>query len=78
MDQNPQKAVRVLVEEIEAFLKNIDRAMNEPSNNERGRMIAMFCNALEMQKDIAKRFVLGMSLELPARSQKLKRTGTKV
>ena len=55
-----RKYLRQLVTTVESTLAWIDDEMKKPSNVERGKRIAAYCNNLEMQKDLAKRFGLGV------------------
>ena len=47
-----------LIRVTEAFITWIDSEMKKPSTVERGKRIASACNALKMQKDLAKLFGL--------------------
>jgi hypothetical protein len=52
--------LRSLADATEAFLTRLDVLMRQPSTVERGREIARLCNALEMEKDRAWHFGLGL------------------
>jgi hypothetical protein len=63
MKTKEQKYLKELVTSAEHFIKNMDVIMQEPSTVERGKKIAQQLNALEMQKDQAKHFGLGIALD---------------
>jgi hypothetical protein len=54
--------LRALVATCESCLSALDREMKQPSNEQRGKRVAYICNQLELQKDMAKHFGLGMPL----------------
>lgn len=58
-----RRYLRELVQVSEDVLTAIDKIMQEPSDAKRGARIAAACNALELQKDIAKRFGLGVKFK---------------
>lgn len=45
----------------EEVLRHLDAEMKKPSTVERGKRIAKICNHLELHKDLAKRFGLGVA-----------------
>jgi len=48
-----------LVKSVEDYLDWLDAEMKQPSSSQRGKRIAASSNALEIVKDMAKRFGLG-------------------
>lgn len=61
------RLIRDLVETAEAVITALDLEMQKPSDVERGRRVALICNTLELAKDRAKHFGLGLSLDKPAK-----------
>jgi hypothetical protein len=61
-ERNLRKYLTALVETVEQYVRAIDAEMRGPSTVERGSRIARLTNALEMQKDSAKHFGLGIDL----------------
>ena len=57
---NEKKYLKQLVSQVELHLKEIDKIMKLPESNKRGRLIAQTCNNLDLIKDMAKRFGLGI------------------
>lgn len=57
--RNTRSHLRSLVKAVEAYLRWLDAEMKQPSSPQRGKRIAEASNALEMVKDMAKRFGLG-------------------
>ena len=55
-----RKHLRDLITTCEATIAALDTEMKKPSDVNRGKRIAALCNALEMQKDVAKHFGLGI------------------
>ncbi|KKM21445.1 hypothetical protein LCGC14_1635280 [marine sediment metagenome] len=55
-----KKYLGELVSHVERHLSEIDRIMKLPESDKRGGLIAQTCNNLNMTKDIAKRFGLGL------------------
>lgn len=55
-----RKHLRDLVEVAERVVRAIDAEMRRPPSPERGARIAQCTNALELQKDMAERFGLGV------------------
>ena len=53
-----RKHLRDLTGHVDIWLKGIGNEMSKPSTVERGKTIAMICNHLNLQNDIAKRFGL--------------------
>lgn len=53
-----KKYLRQLIVATETAISAIEKTMVGPSTPERGQQIAAIVNALELQKDIAKRFGL--------------------
>ena len=51
-----------LVTTVERYLTHLDKEMKQPSALERGQRIADLSNKLELSKDLAKRFGLGITL----------------
>ena len=52
--------LKTLVEEVTAFLSQIDAAMKGPAITERGQTVARLCNDLDVAKDRARFFGLGI------------------
>ena len=62
MDQE-KKYLKLLVTACECVLKELDRTMKTPTDSRRGQRIAQISNYLEMHKDQAKHFGLGLPLK---------------
>ena len=58
-----KRSLRDLANTTEQFLDQLDVLMRQPSTVERGRHVAKLCNVLEMEKDKAKHFGLGLPLK---------------
>lgn len=56
---NLRKHLRDLVNVVERAVERIDAEMRKPSSPERGQAVAGITNALDLQKDLARRFGLG-------------------
>jgi hypothetical protein len=67
-DRELREHLRGLVSVCESTLRLLDEEMKKPSDAERGKRIAAICNRLELQKDMAKRFGLGVGLPPPVRA----------
>ena len=63
MKSKEYKYLKDLVVSLEHYIKNMDTIMELPSTSDRGKKIAEQLNSIDMQKDIAKRYGLGMSLK---------------
>ena len=61
-EQEYKKYLKNLVKQVELHLAEIDRIMKLPNSSQRGQLIAQSCNNLELIKDTAKHFGLGMKL----------------
>ena len=55
-----KKYLKILVTQVELHLAEIDKIMELPESNKRGELIAHTCNNLNLVKDRAKRFGLGL------------------
>jgi hypothetical protein len=64
-----KKYLKELVAQVETHLSEIDRIMKLPEGSKRGELIALSCNNLNLTKDVAKRFGLGLDFN----GKKLKR-----
>jgi hypothetical protein len=62
-----KKHLTEMVAATEIFISNIDTLMKQPSTPDRGKTIADQCNKMEMIKDCAKHFGLG----IPFKDKKL-------
>ncbi len=62
-----KKYLTSLVKGVEQYLEFLDKAMLQPESFERGKRIAHLTNQLNMCKDLAKRFGLGLSLKRKVR-----------
>ena len=59
-DRDARSSLRDLIAAVEAHLSALDSEMRtRPNNAERGARVAKLANALELRKDIAKRYGLG-------------------
>jgi hypothetical protein len=58
-----KKYLRELTLATEQYIDQLDEVMKGPSTPERGKKIAHLTNALNMAKDQAKHFGLGLSLK---------------
>lgn len=71
------KGLRDLTDTVSRFLAVLDVEMQKPSNEERGRKIALLSNTLDMANDAILRFTLDQSFQsINARKQKMLRTVT--
>lgn len=64
MDQTNKelkKYLKELVLQVETHLAELDKIMKPPEGNKRGELIALTCNNLDLKKDIAKRYGLGLN-----------------
>jgi len=64
-----KKYLKDLVKQVETHLAEIDKIMKLPEGGKRGGLIAQSCNNLNLTKDIAKRYGLGLDFN----GRKLKR-----
>lgn len=64
-----KKYLKELVAQVERHLLEIDKIMKLPESNKRGELIAQSCNNLNLKKDLAKRYGLGLDFK----GKKLKR-----
>lgn len=64
-DREVRRQLYSLVAQVEQCLTAIDKTMQGPSTSDRGKCIAQISNVLEMQKDMAKRFGLGITSSKP-------------
>ena len=56
-----KKYLKSLIAQVELHLAEIDKIMKLPESDKRGKLIAQTCNNLDLIKDIAKRFGLGVN-----------------
>ena len=61
--KNYKEYLQGLVSQVEVHLAEIDDIMKFQESNKRGKLIARSCNNLELFKDRAKHFGLGLSLK---------------
>lgn len=59
-DKEVKKYLKELVSQVEKHLESIDRIMHLKESEKRGELIALSCNDLNLQKDISKRYGLGL------------------
>ena len=55
-----KKALKDLIEVLEANIRHFDSVAKEPSSPQKGERLAAVMNNIELQKDLAKRFGLGI------------------
>jgi len=58
-----KKYLKQLVLACETAIDQLDIEMKKPASNERGKRIAVITNYLDLQKDQAKHFGLGLPLK---------------
>lgn len=58
-----KKYLKQLVAQVELHLAEIDKIMKLPESNRRGQLVAHSCNNLNITKDVAKRFGLGLDFK---------------
>jgi len=63
MDKEAKKYLKQLCGTVAKGLDMIDVEMKKPSTEQRGKVIAEICNAIEMANDSAWHFGLGLSLK---------------
>lgn len=66
-----RKSLTSLVTAVEQYVARLDVVMKEPSNVERGKKIAALTNELDLAKDLAKHFGLGLSLSKKMKEGKM-------
>lgn len=54
--------LKALTDSVGGFLLYMDSVMTGPATKERGKAIALACNKLDMAKQMAERFGLGIGL----------------
>ena len=59
-DKEIKRYFKELVSQVETHLAEIDKIMKLPESSKRGELIAHSCNNLNLQKDISKRYGLGL------------------
>lgn len=69
-----RKHLRELIETADRVVRAIDAEMRRPPSPERGARIAQCTNALELQKDMAERFGLGVIRKKQVVKQQQKET----
>ena len=62
MADNERKYLKELTTVVQMHLRDLDAEMQKPSDNQRGKRIAILCNALEIANDRARHFGLGLPL----------------
>ncbi|KKN72920.1 hypothetical protein LCGC14_0406240 [marine sediment metagenome] len=55
-----KKYLKDLITQVEIHLTDIDKIMKLPESNKRGQLIAKSCNNLDLVKDMARHFGLGL------------------
>ena len=60
--KNYKEYLQGLVSQVEVHLAEIDDIMKFQESNKRGKLVARSCNNLELSKDRAKHFGLGLDL----------------